>query len=63
MAAKIPQCLLCAQEAEPLLVILDQVICPSCEKLLLAASCQEEAYDELLESLRPLAELILARAC
>lgn len=62
MAAETPKCLLCGQEAIPSVVILDQVICHSCEEMLVTTSCQDEAYDDLVAGLCPLAKQILSRA-
>ena len=63
VAALNSQCLLCGQKAEAALVILDLVICPSCQEKIMAVNCQSESYDKLLCGLRPLAERILSRAC
>jgi hypothetical protein len=63
VAQQTQKCLLCGQEQEPALMVLNQAICNSCEKILVASDCQDESYPDLLAGLCPLAKLILARAC
>mgnify|MGYP000934283158 CR=1 FL=1 len=62
MDAELSKCLLCGEETERGLVILGQAICASCLQKLSTADYQSDVSD-ILAALRPLSELILARAC